>query len=339
MALIGIVPEGSSRVFDDAVTAPLELQRETLVTRLDDAAALQHVHPVRLDIIEQPLVVGDHDNGAVGGALLVDAAGHYFKCVDVETAVGLVEDGETRLQHRHLKDFVALLLAAGKTDIDGALQQILADVQQLDLGADDPEKLAGIELGLAAMAALRVDRGAQEIHVVHTRDLDRVLECEKQPLARPLVGRHGEQGAAERGDRAFADLVPVAAREPRSKRALAGAVRPHDRVHLAGADREIDTAQDLAAVGKPRMKIVDFEHHGHLTMSNAPSSPLRKARVQRERRSRLRGNDGGRSPDAAFEAHGQQLLSFDRKSHRQLFEYFLAKTVDDQRYRVFGAET
>ena len=97
--------------------------------------SLQHVHPVRLDIIEQPLVVGDHDDGAVGRALLVDAARHHLQRVDVETAVGLVEDGETRLQHRHLKDLVALLLAAGKTDIDGALQQILADVQQLQLGA------------------------------------------------------------------------------------------------------------------------------------------------------------------------------------------------------------
>ena len=68
------------------------------------------------------------------------------------------------------------------------------------LARTDPEKLAGIELGLAAMAALRVDRGAQEIHVVHARDLDRVLEGEEQPLARPLVGRHGEQVAAEIGD-------------------------------------------------------------------------------------------------------------------------------------------
>src|SRR6516225_11913371 len=36
------------------------------------------------------------------------------------------------------------------------------------------------------------------------------------------------------------------------------------------------------------------------------------------------------SADAAFEAHGEQLLCFDREFHRQLFEHFLAKSVDDQ---------
>src|ERR1700758_2594528 len=98
MALIGRGPKKSSRVFDDAVTAPLELYGESFVARLNDAAALQYVHPIRLDIVEQPLVVGDQDDGAVGRALLVDPARHHLQRIDVETAVGLVEDGQTRLQ-------------------------------------------------------------------------------------------------------------------------------------------------------------------------------------------------------------------------------------------------
>ena len=137
------------------------------------------MNPVGLDIVEQPLVMRDHHDRSVGCALLIDPARHHFQRVDVETAVGLVENGQTRFEHRHLKDFVSLLLAARKTDIDGALQEILADIQKLELGAHDPEKLTGVDLGLAAVAALRVDRGAQEVHVVHTRDLDRVLERKK----------------------------------------------------------------------------------------------------------------------------------------------------------------
>src|SRR5260370_36718667 len=101
----------------------------------------------------------------------------------------------------------------------------------------------------------------------------------------------------------------------------------------------MDAGEFSAAVGTAGMKVVDFKHQGHLVKFNAPLVTRAKAGVQSERRSRLRGNDGGRSPDAAFEAHGQQLLSFDRKFHRQLLEHFLAKTVDDQRYRVFRAET
>ena len=75
--------------------------------------------------------------------------------VDVEAAVGLVEDRQARLQHRHLKDLVALFLAAGKPDIDRALQQILADVELLQLGPHRAQELAGIELRLAAVAARR----------------------------------------------------------------------------------------------------------------------------------------------------------------------------------------
>ena len=121
--------------------------------------------------------------------------------VDVEAAVGLVEDRQARLQHRHLEDLVALLLAAGEPDIDRALQQIVADLEQLQLGAHRAQELAGVELGLAAVAAAGVERGAQEIHVVHAGDLDRVLEREEQPLARPLVGRHRQQVAPEIGAR------------------------------------------------------------------------------------------------------------------------------------------
>src|SRR4029077_4569054 len=231
-----------------------------LVAGLDDAAGLQNVDPVRLDIAEQALIVSNQEDRAVGRALLVDAARHRPQRVDVEAAVGLVEDREARLQHRHLEDLVAFLLAAGKTDIDRALQQILADVQELELGAHRPEKLAGVELGLATITALRVERGAQEIHIVYARDLDRVLEGEKQPLARPLLCRHREEVAAEIGHSALGDLIAVTAGEHRGERALAGTVRPHDRVHLVAIHGKVDAAQDLAAIGEPDMQVRYFEH-------------------------------------------------------------------------------
>jgi hypothetical protein len=45
------------------------------------------------------------------------------------------------------------------------------------------------------------------------------------------------------------------------------------------------------------------------------------------------------SPHAAFERHAQQLLRFYRKLHRQLPEYFLAETADDQSDGVFRRES
>jgi hypothetical protein len=48
------------------------------------------------------------------GAQRVHALGHDAQRVDVEARVGLVEDGQLRLEQRHLEDLVALLLAAEK---------------------------------------------------------------------------------------------------------------------------------------------------------------------------------------------------------------------------------
>ena len=113
----------------------------------------------------------------------------------------------------------------------------------------------------AAVAAPGIDRRAQEIGVVHARDLDRVLEGQEHALAGPLVGRHVEQVAPEIADAALGDLVTLAPGQHRRQGRLAGAVRPHDRVHLARRDREVDPLQDLAPIiGEPRMQVFDFEH-------------------------------------------------------------------------------
>src|SRR5260221_2932048 len=185
------------RVVEEGVTAAFELRGEALVAGAHDAAVAQDVDDVGHDIVEQALVMRDYDRGVLGRAKLVDAVGDDAQRVDIKPAIGLVEDRELRLEHRHLEDLVALLLTAGEADIDGALQQILADIEELQLGAHGFEELAGAELGLAARAVHGVERGAQEIQVVHAGDLDRVLEGEEDTGARPLIGREREEILSE----------------------------------------------------------------------------------------------------------------------------------------------
>ena len=48
---------------------------------------------------------------------LIDTAGDDAQRVDVESGIGFVEDGELRLQQRHLQDFVAFLFAARKPSL------------------------------------------------------------------------------------------------------------------------------------------------------------------------------------------------------------------------------
>ena len=82
-------------------------------------------------MVEQPLVVGDHEDGAVRRAQRVDAVGDELHRVDVEAGVGLVEDAHPRLEHRHLQDLVALLLAAREADVERPLQHLGVDVERL----------------------------------------------------------------------------------------------------------------------------------------------------------------------------------------------------------------
>src|ERR1051326_1976028 len=169
------------------ISALLELQCQRFVAGLQYLAATQHVHAVGLDVLEETLVMRDQDDRAAGIAQAVDAGRDHAQRVDVEAAVGLVQDRQLRFQHRHLEDLVALFLAAGEAHVDRALQQVLADIQELELGTYGLEELARVQLGLAPRLAPRVERGAQEIHIVHAGNLDGILERQKDALPRALV--------------------------------------------------------------------------------------------------------------------------------------------------------
>lgn len=55
-----------------------QLERQFRAAGFDDAAIGEHVHHVRLDVIEQALVVGDDQERAIGRAQRIDAIGDGF---------------------------------------------------------------------------------------------------------------------------------------------------------------------------------------------------------------------------------------------------------------------
>ena len=69
-----LMPGATASCFEPAVALRLELERQLLAARLDDAAVGEHVHEVGHDVVQQPLVVRDDDDGALGAAQRVDAA-------------------------------------------------------------------------------------------------------------------------------------------------------------------------------------------------------------------------------------------------------------------------
>src|SRR6185437_14375580 len=85
------------------------------------------------------------------------------------------------------------------------------------------------------------------------------LERQEDAAGRPLVRRQCEQVLSlERGG-PCGDLIAVTAGEHVGQGRLAGPVRTHQRVHLAGGNLEGETLQDLLAVDG-RVQIGDRQH-------------------------------------------------------------------------------
>src|SRR6478672_11840054 len=220
-----------------------------LVDQLGSALAhdppLEHdVHELRLDVVQDPLVVGDDQRAHADLRVqLVDALGDGAQGVDVEARVGLVEDGDLGLEHRHLQDLAALLLAAGEAVVEVAGRELAVHVEQLgrelEIGA---ELLHADRVVLAA----GIDRHAQEIRHRHAGDGGRVLEGEEQPGLGPVLRVGLGDVLALEGDLALGDLVAGVAHDRVGQRGLAGPVRAHQRVDLALRHLQVDALEDLA---------------------------------------------------------------------------------------------
>src|SRR5919204_6580391 len=94
------------------VSMLLELVGELGSTTLHDTPIDEDVDVVRLDVVQDPLVVRDHEGAHLRAHELTYSGGDDPQGVDVEAGVGLVEDGDAGSQHRHLQDLDALLLTA-----------------------------------------------------------------------------------------------------------------------------------------------------------------------------------------------------------------------------------
>src|SRR5262245_50781048 len=240
------------------VAGGLELEGELLVAGLHDAALREHVHHVRHDVVEQPLVVRDHHERALRRAQPVDAVGDDPEGVDVEAGIGLVEHGDARLEQRHLQDFVALLLAAGEADIDAAPQHLAVDAELTGDLVHPFHEGGHSQLGLAALLALGIQRCAQERQSGDAGDFQRVLEGQEQALGGALVRRKRKNILAVEQHLPFRHHITVLAGEHVGERRLTRAVRAHDRVHAALADRKLEAVEDFPALDLD-MQILHFQ--------------------------------------------------------------------------------
>ena len=104
--------------------------------------------------------------------------------VDVEAGVGLVEDGEFGFEDRHLHDLVALLLAAGESLVEVAVDERRVHAEPLH-----PVHRGEAQFEHRQVDALAGRQGlAEELDDRDAGDLLGVLEGEEHAGLGPLVG-------------------------------------------------------------------------------------------------------------------------------------------------------
>ena len=111
-------------------------------------------------------------------------------------------------------------------------------------------------------------------------NLHRILEADEHAVLGAFVGIHRQQVARAQvqlvGHAAFGHLVRRVAGDHPRQGALAGAVGPHDGVHLAGVHFQVDAAQDRdpAAIVRHHggAQVADLDHQPTLPSSFLSSS-------------------------------------------------------------------
>src|SRR5205823_4887592 len=108
---------------------------------LVDRAALDVPHP-RTDLVEEPAVVGDDDQGAAAGPQM---AGQPRNALDVEVVGGLVQDDQVLFGDEEFGQGDAAALAAGEGADDGV--QALVEAGQVEVAEEAGQDVA--DLGVA----------------------------------------------------------------------------------------------------------------------------------------------------------------------------------------------
>src|SRR5712691_6189508 len=99
----------NSCVYERIVPFRLELLGKLGAALGDDAAVNEDVHEVGLHVVEDALIVRDHERAHFRADEIVYPVRNDSQRVDVEPRVRLVEDRDSRAKYRHLQDLDALL--------------------------------------------------------------------------------------------------------------------------------------------------------------------------------------------------------------------------------------
>src|SRR6185437_6313513 len=164
---------------DPVIATHLEIEGKLFSAGLDDTAGFHHVHVIRHDIIEQPLVMCHQYDCIILASKVVHTTCNDPERIDIKTGIGLIKDCQSRFKQCHLQYFVSFLLSARKTFIDTAIKKIRVHFEQFHFLTYKILKLQRIQFLPSALRLYGIVCKAQEMTVGDAGYLDRILKSQK----------------------------------------------------------------------------------------------------------------------------------------------------------------
>ena len=206
------------------------------------------MHNIRLDIIEQTLIVGNNDCTCFRSFQLVHSFRNNTERINIQTGVCLVENAQTRFQHSHLKNLVPFLLTTGKAFIHRTVSQFIIQLHHRTSLTHQLQKLTGGQRRQTFIFTLLIHSSTHKVHHAHTRDFHRILETKEDSFMATIFGAQLQQILSIKSDRTFCYLKSRITHQYGGKRTFTGTIRSHNSVHLTGIHRQVNTFQYLFAI-------------------------------------------------------------------------------------------
>src|SRR5699024_1199467 len=218
-----------------------KLASELCAASLDDLTIRENVYEVRNNVVEDALVVRNHDDSAVGLLLVgVDSVGNDAQRVNVEAGAGLIHDSELCLEKVKLHNLVALLLAAGEALVNGTSDEGLVDMPTLT----SLLQLVITLTKLSCFAANSGDSGAHALAHLHASNRGWVLHSEEKTCACTLINLKIDDVLAIEKNFTLGNLITRMTSDNVGQGGLARAVRAHDCMGLTGVNGQVNALEN-----------------------------------------------------------------------------------------------
>ena len=158
------------------------------------------MHDIRYNIIQKSLVMSDYNSRFLRGMKGIHTVCNDSECIHIKSAVSLVKDSKSRIQHRHLENLVTFLLATGESHIDLSLCELRLHLHECHLFTKKFKEITGLERLESLSSTMRIDSCLHKVSDGHSRNLHRVLERKEDSRPGTLFRRHCQQILSEELD-------------------------------------------------------------------------------------------------------------------------------------------